>query len=63
MSTFVTEWDHCEGVLHDLDISFQIQTFSCYVFAIKHLQTADVPGRFASTRMASAVELFVKIAL
>ena len=37
-------------VLHDLDLHFQGQAVSYYELAIKNAQSADVPGRSASTR-------------
>ena len=45
--------------LYNLDLHFQGQTFSCYALAIKNAQTADVPGRFASTRTTPAMELLL----
>ena len=44
-------------VPRELDLQFQCQTFSCSEFVIKNAPTADAPSRFASTRMAAAVEL------
>ena len=46
-------------VLSDVDLNFKGQTFSRYAFPIKNAQAADVPGRFASTRTAPAVELLL----
>ena len=47
-------------VLHHVDLDFQGQVFSCYAFAIKIAQRQRMsPGRFASTRTASAVKLLL----
>ena len=46
-------------VLHDLDLHFQGQTFSCYAFALTIAHAADVPGRFTLTCMAHAAELLL----
>ena len=46
-------------VLRDLDFHFQGETFSCYAFVIKNMQTADVPSRSTSTLTAPAVQLLL----
>ena len=50
-------------VIHDLDLHFHGQTFSCYAFAIKIARSADVFDRFASTltAAAAAVELLLLV--
>ena len=48
-------------LLHDLDLNFQDKTFSNFALAIHNAQAEDVPGRFGSTRTASAVELLLVI--
>ena len=52
-------------VLRDFDFHFQGQTVSCYAFRVKKIaHAADGPGRFASTRTATAVKflpLFIDI--
>ena len=40
------------ATLRDLDLHFPVQTFSCYAFANKIAQGANVTGRFSSTRKA-----------
>ena len=47
------------GVLNDLDIHFQGQTFSCYAFATKNAHAADVLDRFAWTLTARRGVAFV----
>ena len=48
------------GLLRDLYLHLQGQTFSCYSFVIKKcVLAADIPGRFIWTRMAAAMELFL----
>ena len=42
-----------------LDLNLQGHTFYCYALVIKHVQAADVPGRFAWIRTAPAVELLL----
>ena len=38
-----------------LTLIFKVKTFSCHTFGVKIAQTAEVPGRFASTRTALVV--------
>ena len=56
---FAIEWHHCECCIPWPWRSFSWSNISCYAFAIKHAQSADVPSRFASTRTALAVELLL----
>ena len=47
------------AVHHHFDLHFKDKTFSCYPLAIKIAVTVDVPGRFASTHTAAAMELLL----
>ena len=50
---FAIEYTIVNVVLRDSNINFQCQIFSCYAFVMKKsVYAADVPCRFASTRLA-----------
>ena len=46
-----------------LAFNFKVKTFYCYALLIKSVQATDVPGRFASTRTALTVALFLFLSL
>ena len=48
------------GVIGDLDLHFEGQTISCYAFAIKNGQAANVPQQIASTPTATTVKLLLR---
>ena len=57
---FAIEWHRCEYCTRDLGLDFQGQRLSRYAFLLlKYCTGSDVPGRFASTRIAPAVELLL----
>ena len=48
--------DHCDCYIHNRDLNFQGQTFSCYALVIKMRKQRIAHGRFSSTRTAPRLE-------